>query len=146
MQDYLNYFVNNQLPIVVGEFGDQHSDGNPDEDAIMATAQSLRAGYMGWSWSGNGSGVEYLDMVDGFDAGSLTTWGTRFLTGTNGISTTSKPATVYGVSGGNSGSTAPNGYPHCASSSSDPDPDPDGDGWGWENSRSCVVKGGSADA
>ncbi|MFD4029488.1 cellulase family glycosylhydrolase [Streptomyces sp. NPDC058637] len=142
VQDYLNYFVNNRLPIVVGEFGDQHSDGNPNEDAIMATAQSLKVGYMGWSWSGNGSGVEYLDMVNGFDANSLTSWGTRFLTGSNGISATSKPATVYGGSGGGDTGTAPNGYPYCASSSSDPD----GDGWGWENSRSCVVRGSSADA
>lgn len=29
---------------LVRPFGDQHSDGNPDEDAIMATAQSLGVG------------------------------------------------------------------------------------------------------
>ncbi|MEU1123137.1 cellulase family glycosylhydrolase [Streptomyces sp. NPDC005899] len=131
---YLKHFVDNRLPLVVGEFGDQHSDGNPDEDAIMATAQSLRLGYLGWSWSGNGSGVEYLDLVSGFDATSLTSWGKRLFDGSNGISATSARATVYGGSGG----TAPNGYPYCASSSSDPD----GDGWGWENSRSCVVRRG----
>ncbi|MFE9045201.1 glycoside hydrolase family 5 protein, partial [Streptomyces sp. NPDC007818] len=114
VQDYLNHFVNNGLPIVVGEFGDNHSDGNPDENAIMATAQSLRVGYLGWSWSGNGSGVEYLDMVNGFDAGSLTTWGNRFLNGANGISTTSTRATIYGGGdgGGDTGGTAPNGYPY----------------------------------
>ncbi|WP_324606760.1 carbohydrate-binding domain-containing protein, partial [Kitasatospora phosalacinea] len=39
---------------------------------------------------------------------------------------------------GATGTTAPNGYPYCASASSDPD----GDGWGWENSASCVVRGG----
>ncbi|MFF3389837.1 cellulase family glycosylhydrolase [Streptomyces sp. NPDC002669] len=141
VQDYLNHFVNNRLPIVVGEFGNAHSDGNPDEDAIMATAQSLKVGYIGWSWSGNGGGVEYLDMVDGFDPDAPTSWGNRFLTGANGISTTSEPATVYG--GGESGGTAPNGHPYCASGSSDPDGD--GWGWGWENNRSCVVRGGSAD-
>ncbi|GJF31542.1 beta-mannosidase [Kitasatospora sp. NE20-6] len=146
VQDYLNYFVNNHLPIVVGEFGAQHSDGNPDEDAIMATAQSLKVGYIGWSWSGNGGGVEYLDLVNGFDKNSLTTWGVRFFTGSNGISGTSKTATVYGTNSptataSSSSGTAPNGYPYCASGSSDPD----GDGWGWENSRSCVVRGGSAD-
>ncbi|MFE6229503.1 carbohydrate-binding domain-containing protein, partial [Streptomyces sp. NPDC057854] len=44
--------------------------------------------------------------------------------------------------GGDGGwSTAPNGYPYCASASSDPD----GDGWGWENSASCVVRGSSPD-
>ncbi|MEV4946903.1 glycoside hydrolase family 5 protein, partial [Streptomyces sp. NPDC053755] len=103
VQDYLDHFVSNRLPLVVGEFGDAHSDGNPDENAIMATAQALRVGYLGWSWSGNGSGVEYLDMVNGFDAGSLTAWGNRLIYGANGISTTSKAATVYG--GGNGGGT-----------------------------------------
>ncbi|OKK13478.1 cellulase family glycosylhydrolase [Streptomyces sp. CB02400] len=144
VQGYLNHFVDNGLPIVVGEFGDQHSDGNPDEDAIMATAESLGVGYMGWSWSGNGSGVEYLDMVNGFDADSLTSWGNRFFNGSNGIAATSERATIYGGGddGGSDGGTAPNGYPYCVNGSSS---DPDGDGWGWENSRSCVVRGSAAD-
>jgi mannan endo-1,4-beta-mannosidase len=103
VQSYLNHFVTNKLPIVVGEFGHDHSDGNPDEDAIMATAQSLGVGYIGWSWSGNGGGVEYLDMVNGFDAGSLSAWGTRFFKGANGIAQTSREATVY--SGGSGGDT-----------------------------------------
>ncbi|MGW0117956.1 cellulase family glycosylhydrolase [Streptomyces sp. NPDC003327] len=146
VQAYLNHFVTNKLPIVVGEFGDNHSDGNPDENAIMATARSLRVGYLGWSWSGNGSGVEYLDMVHGFDAGSLTAWGNRFFNGADGISTTSIRATIFGgggnEGGGNTGGTAPNGYPYCVNGSSS---DPDGDGWGWENQRSCVVRGSAAD-
>ncbi|MEU2241155.1 cellulase family glycosylhydrolase [Streptomyces sp. NPDC018338] len=142
VQGYLKHFVNNGLPIVVGEFGDNHSDGNPDENAIMATARSLRVGYLGWSWSGNGSGVEYLDMVTGFDAGSLTAWGNRFFHGADGIAATSTRATIYGGGGGGTGGTAPNGYPYCANGGSS---DPDGDGWGWENSRSCVVRGSAAD-
>ncbi|MEV6248771.1 cellulase family glycosylhydrolase [Streptomyces sp. NPDC051742] len=142
VQSYLGHFVNSGLPIVVGEFGDRHSDGNPDENAIMATAQSLKVGYLGWSWSGNGSGVEYLDMVDGFDADALTTWGNRLVHGANGIAATSKPATVYGGTGGGTGGTAPNGYPYCVAGGAS---DPDGDGWGWENNRSCVVRGSAAD-
>ncbi|WP_031014852.1 cellulase family glycosylhydrolase [Streptomyces sp. NRRL F-5727] len=145
VQDYLNHFVANRLPIVVGEFGDHHSDGDPDENAIMATARSLRVGYLGWSWSGNGSGVEYLDMVNGFDAGSLTPWGNRFFNGADGIAATSTRATIFGGGsggGGDTGGTAPNGYPYCVNGSSS---DPDGDGWGWENQRSCVVRGSAAD-
>ena len=38
--DYLGRFVTAGLPIVVGEFGFDHSDGNPDEDTILATAQA----------------------------------------------------------------------------------------------------------
>jgi mannan endo-1,4-beta-mannosidase len=94
--DYLGRFVAAKLPIVVGEFGFNHSDGNPDEDTIMATAQSQRIGYLGWSWSGNGGGVEYLDMVTGFNPAQLTSWGERIFNGANGIRATSKEATVYG--------------------------------------------------
>ncbi|MFF2774352.1 cellulase family glycosylhydrolase [Streptomyces sp. NPDC058052] len=145
VQDYLNHFVSAGLPIVVGEFGDNHSDGDPDENAIMATARALRVGYLGWSWSGNGSGVEYLDMVQDFDANRPTAWGDRFLRGADGIAATSKRAAVYGGGnggGGNDGGTAPNGYPYCVDGAAS---DPDGDGWGWERQRSCVVRGGAAD-
>jgi mannan endo-1,4-beta-mannosidase len=93
--DYLNRFVAAKLPIVVGEFGHDHSDGNPDEDAILATAQQLGLGYLGWSWSGNGGGVEYLDMVTNFDPNQLTSWGRRIFNGANGIAATSEEAAIY---------------------------------------------------
>ncbi|MCP2164063.1 glycoside hydrolase family 5 protein [Goodfellowiella coeruleoviolacea] len=96
ISDYLNRFVTARLPILVGEFGHNHSDGNPDEDAIMATTQSLRLGYLGWSWSGNSSDVGYLDMTNGFNPNSLTSWGQRIFNGANGIKATAKQATVYG--------------------------------------------------
>ena len=92
---YVSTFVNAGLPLVIGEFGFNHSDGNPDEDTIMATAQSQGIGYMAWSWSGNGGRVRYLDMVSSFDPNSPTSWGTRVFTGANGLSTTSVEASVY---------------------------------------------------
>ncbi len=98
INDYLGRFVSAKLPIVVGEFGFNHSDGNPDEDTIMATAQNLGLGYLGWSWSGNGGGVEYLDMATGFDATQLTSWGQRIFNGANGIKATSREASVFGSS------------------------------------------------
>jgi mannan endo-1,4-beta-mannosidase len=94
--DYLGRFVAAGLPIVVGEFGFNHSDGNPDEDAIMATAQSSGIGYLGWSWSGNGGGVEYLDLTTNFNAAALTSWGERLFNGANGIKATSREASVFG--------------------------------------------------
>ncbi|WTW04600.1 cellulase family glycosylhydrolase [Streptomyces sp. NBC_00024] len=100
VSDYLNRFVAAELPIVVGEFGHDHSDGNPDEDAILATAQRLGLGYLGWSWSGNGGGVEYLDMVTNFDPNQLTGWGQRLFNGANGIAATAKEAAIYSSSGG----------------------------------------------
>jgi mannan endo-1,4-beta-mannosidase len=94
--DYLGRFRTAGLPIVVGEFGFDHSDGNPDEDTIMSYTQANRIGYIGWSWSGNGGGVEYLDMVTSFDPTRLTTWGQRIINGANGIRSTSREATVFG--------------------------------------------------
>jgi mannan endo-1,4-beta-mannosidase len=95
VRDYLNRFVSHRLPILVGEFGDAHSDGNPDEDAIMATAEQLDVGYMGWSWSGNGGGVEYLDMAEGFNASQLSPWGQRIFNGADGIRQTAREAGVF---------------------------------------------------
>jgi mannan endo-1,4-beta-mannosidase len=102
---YFDAFRTAGLPLVVGEFGNMHSDGDPDEDTIMAQAQARGLGYLGWSWSGNSSDVAYLDMTNGFDPAALTPWGTRFLTGANGIRQTSKEATVYG--GGSGDTQAP---------------------------------------
>ncbi|UUU20104.1 cellulase family glycosylhydrolase [Streptomyces sp. DSM 40750] len=105
VSDYLNRFVTAKLPIVIGEFGHDHSDGNPDEDAVLATAQQLGLGHLGWSWSGNGGGVEYLDMVTNFDPNQLTSWGRRLFDGANGIAATSREAAIYSASGGDT--TAP---------------------------------------
>jgi mannan endo-1,4-beta-mannosidase len=102
---YLDAFKTAGLPLVIGEFGFNHSDGNPDEDTIMAQSVSRGLGYMGWSWSGNGGGVEYLDQVTNFDVTQLTSWGQRLFNGANGIAATSKQAAVYG--GGTTDPTPP---------------------------------------
>ncbi|GAA2209708.1 hypothetical protein GCM10009850_051670 [Nonomuraea monospora] len=102
---YLDAFQTAGLPLVIGEFGHNHSDGNPDEDTIMAQAVSRGLGYIGWSWSGNGGGVEYLDMVTNFDPAALTSWGQRIFNGANGITATSREATFF--SGGGTDTTAP---------------------------------------
>ncbi|AXB42212.1 cellulase family glycosylhydrolase [Amycolatopsis albispora] len=94
--DYLGRFTAAGLPILVGEFGHNHSDGDPDEDTIFATTQAQRLGYLGWSWSGNGGGVEYLDMATGFNPAALTSWGQRIFNGANGIKQTAREATVFG--------------------------------------------------
>ncbi|MGC4807456.1 cellulase family glycosylhydrolase [Micromonospora sp. DT233] len=94
--DYLGRFRAAKLPIVVGEFGFDHSDGNPDEDTILSYTQANGIGYLGWSWSGNGGGVEYLDMVTNFDPAALTSWGQRIFNGANGIKATAREASVYG--------------------------------------------------
>ncbi|MFV2084438.1 cellulase family glycosylhydrolase [Micromonospora sp. LOL_021] len=95
ISDYLGRFRSAGLPIVVGEFGHNHSDGNPDEDSILSYTSQHGIGWLGWSWSGNSGGVEYLDMVNNFNVNSLTSWGQRLFNGTNGIRETAREATVY---------------------------------------------------
>ncbi len=96
ISDYLGRFRTAGLPIVVGEFGHNHSDGNPDEDAILSYTQANGIGWLGWSWSGNGGGVEYLDLAVNFDPNNLSTWGQRLFNGANGIKATAKEATIFG--------------------------------------------------
>ncbi|WP_228973360.1 cellulase family glycosylhydrolase [Streptomyces sp. DH12] len=119
VRDYLNRFVTAGLPIVVGEFGHDHSDGNPDEDAIMATAEQLGLGYLGWSWSGNGGGVEYLDMAVGFDPSRLSPWGERIFHGAHGIKATSREASVYSGGGGDTRPPTAPGAPTASDVRSD---------------------------
>ncbi|RKN38407.1 cellulase family glycosylhydrolase [Micromonospora endolithica] len=96
ISDYLGRFRSAGLPIVVGEFGFDHSDGNPDEDTILSYSQANGIGWLGWSWSGNGGGVEYLDLAVNFDPARLSTWGQRLFNGANGIRQTAREATVFG--------------------------------------------------
>ncbi|GCD21724.1 hypothetical protein CTKZ_32860 [Cellulomonas algicola] len=105
---YLDAFKAKNLPLVIGEFGFDHSDGNPDEDTIMSEAVARGIGYYGWSWSGNGGGVEYLDMVTAFNPAAKTSWGTRIFDGANGIKATAKTAKIYG---GTVDPTTPNPTP-----------------------------------
>jgi len=99
VRDYIASFVSRGLPLVIGEFGHNHSDGNPDEDTIMAEAQANGIGYIGWSWCGNSGGVEYLDMVTNWDPNQLTSWGDRIFNGANGIKQTSRECSVFGGGG-----------------------------------------------
>ncbi|NGY64693.1 cellulase family glycosylhydrolase [Lentzea sp. NEAU-D13] len=112
---YFDAFRTAGLPLVVGEFGLNHSDGDPDENTIMAQAQARGLGYIGWSWSGNSSDVAYLDMTNSFNPASLTPWGERFLNGANGVRQTSKEATIFG--GGGGGDTQPPTTPGTPSAS-----------------------------
>ncbi len=93
--DYLDRYVRHRLPLVIGEFGFAHLDGDVPEDTIMSAAESRGIGYLGWSWSGNGGEVSYLDMVSEFDPTMLTKWGQRIFHGPDGIQHTSREASIY---------------------------------------------------
>ena len=90
--------LNNNLPLIIGEFGNYHSNGDVDEDTIMSYCTSKNVGYLGWSWKGNGGGVEYLDLVNDWEGTSLTDWGNTLFNSTYGIKNTSSICSIYGDS------------------------------------------------
>lgn len=92
----LEYASKHSLCAVVGEFGFNHSDGDVDEDYIMKYCTENGIGYLGWSWKGNGGGVEYLDIAEDWEGNKLSEeWGEKLVNGENGIKETSKICSVY---------------------------------------------------
>ncbi|MBP3717608.1 MAG: cellulase family glycosylhydrolase [Paludibacteraceae bacterium] len=55
--------INQGLALCIGEFGWFHSDGDVDEEKILSYCKEKNVGWLAWSWYGNGSPVEYLDVV-----------------------------------------------------------------------------------
>lgn len=87
--------LNKHLALVIGEFGIKHTHGDVDEATIMSYSQQKGVGYLGWSWKGNGSGLEYLDMSNDWAGTSYTEQGNAIINGINGIKATSKICTVF---------------------------------------------------
>lgn len=84
------------LCLVVGEFGYNHSDGDVDEATILEMSVEKNKGYLGWSWKGNGGGVEYLDIAKDWEGKTLSSdWGEVLINGKNGIKETSKVCSVF---------------------------------------------------
>ncbi len=84
------------LCVCVGEFGYDHTDGDVDEDFIMKYCTEKNIGYLGWSWKGNGSPVEYLDISTDWEGTKLSAdWGEKLINGEYGIRKTSKPCSVF---------------------------------------------------
>jgi mannan endo-1,4-beta-mannosidase len=93
---YNNFLEKYAAPLIVGEFAADHGDaGGVAEGAIMTFAESLGIGYLGWSWSGNGSGLESLDITQNFDAASLSAWGDTLVHGPSGLQETSEVCSIF---------------------------------------------------
>lgn len=86
--------IDNGVPLIIGEFGYKHSDGDVDEEYIMQYCTEKNVGYLGWSWKGNGGGVEYLDLVNEWDGSSLTEWGEILFNNEYGIKNTAKICSI----------------------------------------------------
>lgn len=92
----LENVTNQGLCVCSGEFGYTHSDGDVDEEYLMEYCTENNIGYLGWSWKGNGGGVEYLDIANEWDGSKLSAdWGENLINGKNGIKETSKKCTVF---------------------------------------------------
>lgn len=89
------------IPVIVGEFGYQHSEGTGtcdiDEVAIINTANANGIGWLAWSWKGNGGGVEYLDLSTDWAGTALSPWGNTVVNGAGGTKTATE-ATVFNPS------------------------------------------------
>ncbi|MCX7726294.1 MAG: glycoside hydrolase family 5 protein [Chitinispirillaceae bacterium] len=100
VNSYLQAFVTANLPLCVGEFAADHGQGKPvAAQAILNRCKEYGIGYIGWSWKGNSSGLESLDIAQTWDGSSLTSWGNLLINGTNGIKATSVTASVFKESG-----------------------------------------------
>lgn len=95
VNNYISAFVNNKIPLVVGEFAAEHKGMEVKEAEIMERCQSLGIGYLGWSWDGNDSTYGAIDIVNEWNVNSLTTWGNTLINGTYGIKNTASKASVY---------------------------------------------------
>ncbi|MFC3114426.1 cellulase family glycosylhydrolase [Cellvibrio fontiphilus] len=108
VQSYMSSFQNRGLALVVGEFGADHNGSNVAEEAILQYAQDMGIGYLGWSWSGNGSCCTSLDIVLNWNPAALSPWGNYLINSTNGIKATSRLATHFsGASSSANSSAAP---------------------------------------
>ncbi|WP_162165053.1 cellulase family glycosylhydrolase, partial [Paenibacillus graminis] len=99
--------LNKNLALVIGEFGIKHTNGDVDEATIMSYSQQKGVGYLGWSWKGNGTGLEYLDMSNDWAGTSYTEQGNAIINGPNGIKATSKRSSVFEDTSDNQAPTAP---------------------------------------
>ncbi len=96
IKNIMDSMITRELCLVIGEFGYKHSDGDVDEGYIMEYAQKTGTGWMAWSWYGNGSPVEYLDMSNANAGGTLSRdWGEVIINGKNGWKETGKPCSVF---------------------------------------------------
>ena len=88
-----------QLPFIIGEFACDHYPYQPRVDCATIMSEASREdspfGYIAWSYSGNSSELNKLDVVSRDDWKSLTPWGVRLVDGVDGVKQTSKEASLF---------------------------------------------------
>lgn len=98
IESNLTAATDQDLCVCVGEFGYKHSDGDVDEEYIMKYCEEQKIGWLGWSWKGNGGGVEYLDLSEDWAGKHLSQeWGAVLVNGSRGLRATSQKCSVFGA-------------------------------------------------
>lgn len=96
IKSIIDGMIARDLCLVIGEFGYQHSDGDVKEAYIMEYCEQTDTGWLAWSWYGNSSPVEYLDMSSANVGGTLSSnWGEIVVNGSNGWKETSEICSIY---------------------------------------------------
>jgi mannan endo-1,4-beta-mannosidase len=90
---YFNAFQQMNLPLIVGEYGNVHAGQSVAWQTIQSEAQARGIGWIAWSWSGDGVG---LDQVSNFNPSQMTQWGQQVFNSQYGIRNTSRPASIFG--------------------------------------------------
>ncbi|KAJ3408765.1 hypothetical protein HDV05_004759 [Chytridiales sp. JEL 0842] len=103
---YIDSYLSRNLAIVVGEFGFTHTDGEVDEQTIISYTAQKGVGILAWSWSGNSGGVEYLDLVAGWDRNRPSAWGTQVFNVVRGSAEAGVFAGIAAAPQGQTGGTA----------------------------------------
>lgn len=86
------------IPLIIGEFSCSHYPGQPVAcEAILDAAKNWDhpVGLMAWSFSGNGSPLEPLDVVSNKDWTTLSPFGKRIVHHPSGIKATAKTACIF---------------------------------------------------
>ncbi len=59
--------LNVGCPVLIGEFAYEHQGHPVAWQTILDYTKEKNVGYLVWSWTGNGGGVEACDMFGGYD-------------------------------------------------------------------------------
>lgn len=82
------------LCLCIGEFSCEHKGNEVEEEYIMKYTTDMGVGYIAWSYAGNGSGLQPLDVTVPW-TGELTEWGKYLVEGEGGLKETSVICSVF---------------------------------------------------
>jgi hypothetical protein len=75
----LDRAVSMGVPLIVGEFGPQLQGQNVAWQQILTKSQATRIGYIAWSWSGNDTATQNLNIVNDFSTQLTASWGRQVM-------------------------------------------------------------------